>query len=284
MRKVLICAVKGGTGKSTTTAGLGKALLARGLRVGFMDLDISGANLPAALGIPEPFPYPRVDVELGKMYPIEYDGYQVFSLAFRFGSAAVLWHGADQTVTAFGQEFELRGTGRYRLVEQMLNNVQFSELDYQLYDLPPSTGEEVLSLFENVPDIWGCILVSQPTNLAVEDMERALDMIDNRHLPLIGMVGNMTEAVCPHCGKGYYPFSSPGVDLRAFCRSKTIPYLLSIPLTPDRAVLAQRFAQLAEIVTTVRPVNIWEKTFKERLESAIVDGMVKGVFRRKHDR
>lgn len=279
MHKILVLAVKGGTGKSTVTAGLGKALAAKGLRVGLMDLDISGANLPAALGMSEPFPHPEVDLTTQKLHPVCYAGCEIFSLAFRYGSSAVLKGGGDRTVTAFGETHLLKGTGRVELVKQMINNVAFSELDYLLFDLPPSTGDEVLSLFEEVNDIHGCILVCQPTNLAVEDMVRALDMIEEKRLPLLGMVGNMVEAICPHCGEKYYPFTAPGVDLPNFCKEKGIPYLMGMPMTPVRPVLDECLVRLAETIQVQVPVKIWDKGFKSRLERGILHQMIKVVIR-----
>ncbi len=274
MFKILCLAVKGGTGKSTVTAFLGKALLARGFRVGFLDLDLSGANLPAALDMPVQYLNPHgcgVEIErMQKLLPIRHDGYEVFSLAFMFGTAAML-HGDEKP--------GFIGTGRYNLVKQMLATVQFGELDYLLVDNPPSTGAEVLSLYDNMPDIHGCILVSQPTNLSVEDMVRALDMIEEKRLPLIGMVGNMVEAICPCCGGHFYPFTSPAVDLEQFCRTRGIPYLVSIPMTPDKDMLQECFKTLALKVMNQKPVKIWARSFKDRLEDGIVDTVVMGVLK-----
>jgi ATP-binding protein involved in chromosome partitioning len=270
---------KGGVGKSTVAAGLGKALSNRDFKVGFMDVDISGSNLPAALGMKEPFPHPEVDLVREKMFPIKFNGFEVFSLAFRFGTAAVLWRDGDQTVQAMGQAYKIKGSGRYELVKQMVQNVEFGPLDYQIFDLPPNTAGEVLSLFEHLPDIHGCILVSQPTNLSVEDIERALDMIRVKKLPLLGLVGNMMDSVCPCCGSSYYPFNSPGVDLKNFCADKQIPMLVSIPLSPDKNLLEARFNELADKVITAKPLKIWEKSFKNRLESALINGTVKGLLK-----
>lgn len=307
MYKIAVMSVKGGVGKSTVTARLGEGLKSRGYKIGFLDIDLSGANLPMALGMTEPLPRVHVDMATEKMLAVKHDGYEIFSLAFRFGTAALLWSGEveynidNEAIAAITEithcdadiallvmknlhdlnyKRMLKGTGRYNLVKQMLENVQFGELDYLLVDNPPSTGEEVLSLYENMPDIYGCILVSQPTNLAVEDMERALNMIENKRLPLIGMVGNMVNAICPHCGQEFYPFSSPGVELETFCRAKGVPYLVSIPMTPDRSVLQDRFAKLTDAVLSQKPVRIWEKSFKEKLENAVVQGAMKAVLKR----
>ena len=281
MRRIAVMSLKGGVGKSTVTAQLGLALKGKGFKVAYFDCDLSGATLPTALGIPEPWPYPEVDVARDKMFPIKVNGCEIFSLAFRFGKAALLWEGGEQKVKAFGQEFTLRGTGRWQLVRQMIANVEFSpDLDYLLYDLPPQSGDEVLSLFENLKDIWGAILVCQPTSLATEDMDRALNMIEVKKIPLLGMVGNMMATICPKCGQWFSPFLDAGVDLGKFCEARGIPYLISLPLTPDREGLANFFMILAETVIGAKPVRTWEKSFKERLEAATLKGLIKSSFTR----
>jgi len=273
-----VLSLKGGTGKSTICANLGLALKDKGYRVGFGDYDLSGANLPLALGIPEPFPYVGLDSAREKMLPVKVNGYEVFSLAFRFGKAALMWEGGTQKIKAFDQEFEMRGTGRYQLVKQMLTNVEFSPLDYLLLDLPPSSGDETLSLFEHTKDFWGAILVCQPTNLAIEDILRTLNMVEVKKIPLLGMVGNMTEAICPNCHHSFSPFLDAGIDLAGFCHSRGIPYLASIPLTPEKELIDGKFQSLAEKVIAAEPIKTWQKSFKERLESATARGIVKGLF------
>ncbi len=272
--------LKGGVGKSTVTARLGLSLRDMGLKIGYLDCDLSGATLPTALGMTEPWPHPEVDVARNKMSPIKHDGYEVFSLAFRFGSAALLWQGGEQVVQAFGQRHTLQGTGRWELVRQMLRNVEFSpDLDYLLCDLPPSSGDDVLSLFDNLRNLWGAILVCQPTSLATEDMDRALNMIEVKHVPLLGMVGNMVWAICPRCGEAFQPFLDAGVDLEKFCQSRGIPYLVGIPLTPREDIIDARFTELACKVQNAHPIRTWEKSFKERFERATLKGVIKGMFR-----
>lgn len=280
MYKILIMAVKGGTGKSTTTAGLAKALKAKGLRVGLMDLDIAGANLPTALGMKEPFPLVDVDVAKGTKFPVKWDGYEVYSLAFLFARFAVLTGGTEREVTAFGRTFRFRGTSRGQQVRQMLEHVDFSaDLDYILYDLPPSTGDEALTLFGWLQDSHACILVSQPTTLSTEDMDRALDMIREKRLPLLGMVGNMIGTVCPGCGLSFNPFVDAGIDLEAFCRQRGVPYLVSIPLTADRGILDKHYGLLAEKVVAQKLVRIWQRSFRARFEGGITQGLIKGIMK-----
>lgn len=266
-------------GKSVVCAHLGLALKNKGLRVGYLDCDLSGANLPSALSIPEPFPYVGLDTTRQKMLPVKINGYEIFSLAFRFGKAALLWEGGEQKVTAFGKEYILTGTGRYELVRQMLTNVDFGDLDYLLLDLPPQSGDEVLSLFEHLESIFGAILVCQPTNLAVQDIERTLNMIEVKKIPLLGMVGNMVYAIAPESKEEFCPFLDAGIDLERFCNQRGIPYLVSIPLTPIRKFINEIFDNLADRVIKLEPVRIWERGFKERLEAATMKGIVKGLFR-----
>jgi len=279
MKTIAIFSIKGGTGKSTIAAGLGTALRDRGLRVGLADFDYYGSNLPTALGIPEPFPYVGLDTAREKMLAVSINGYEIFSLAFRFGKAALIWQGGEQKVTVFGKEYILHGTGTYELVKQMLSNVEFSERDYLILDLPPSSGDITLSLFENIKDLWGVILVCQPTNLAVQDIERTLNMIEVKKIPLLGMVGNMVYAIAPKSGEQFCPFLDAGIDLEAFCRKRGIPHLAAIPLTPDREVIRAIFQELAGRVVSIEPARVWEKSFKQRLTEATVAGIVKGLFR-----
>lgn len=274
MKSLPIVSVKGGTGKSTVCAHLGLSIRDIGFKVGFLDIDVTGSNLPTALGIPEPFPHVGLDTSREKMLPVKLNGYEIFSLAFRFGKAALMWKGGEQRIRAFGKDYDLRGTGRYQLVRQMLHNVEFGELDYLLIDCPPTTGDEVLSLLEHLKDIWGVILVCQPTNMAVQDIERALNMVEVKKLPVIGMVGNMVEVICPRCEQHFSPYLDGGVDLEGFCRRRGIPYLESIPFSPPSTT----FDNLAQKVIDAELVKIWKRTFKQRLGDAVVKGAVKGIF------
>ena len=276
-RKAAIFSVKGGVGKTSVTIGLSYALKSKGLKIGLVDIDITGPKLPTALGIPKTgdppkFPRPSIDIATGNMLPLKYDGFEVFSEAFIFGDTPLMLHGGDQTVKAWGQEFKLEGTGLYSFVDQDLKAVQFSpDLDYLLYDLPPSSSDVTLSLFDHLTDIWACIVVCQPTCQSVDDIMRTITLLRKKKVPVLGMVGNMAEAVCPCCGKSYYPFSDAPADLQQFCKDQSVPYLISIPFTPDKALLDKSFAGLAELVLTRKPVNIWKRSL---VESATDAGMM----------
>ncbi len=277
-RALPIVALKGGTGKTTTCAGIGLALRDMGYRVGFMDVDVTGPTLPRALGIPEPFPQVGLDTVREKMLAVRYDGYEVFSLAFRFGDNPLIWKGGEQQVKVRGRETPLSGTGRYSLVKQMLANVEFSELDYLLLDLPPSSGDETIALFDHLTNLWGAILVCQPTSLTVEGIRRTLKFITEKHVPLLGLIGNMVYAVAPKSGERFIPFLDAGIDLAEFCRKEGIPYLAGVPFTPDRKLHQAIFRDLAGQIVSAKPLRTWEKSFKAKVEGALMKTVVKGLF------
>lgn len=273
MKRIPVISLKGGTGKSTVTANLGLALRDMRYKVGFMDTDISGANLPSALGHTEP---PPLDFETGDdaIVPWKGDGYELFSLASFFGKAAVLWKGAENTIKVEGRDVLMKGTGRYALVKQMIATAGFSpDLDFLLVDTPPVSGDEMLSLWDWLPDIWGTIMVCQPTVLAVEDIERTLDMLGERRIPVLGLVGNMSVVVCPACGHRFEPFLDPA-SVTAFCERSGVPFLGLIPFCLDKTALADAFHTLALKVLAALPVKPWETPFKARVERALLKTFV----------
>lgn len=278
MKSIPVLSIKGGVGKSTVCARLGLRLRDIGFKIGFLDCDVTGSNLPSALGMEEPFPRGALDTRREKMKAVSIDGYEVFSIAFRFGKAALMWEGGEKKISAFGQEYDLHGTGRYQLVRQMLQNVEFGDIDYLLVDCPPTSGDEVLSLIEHLKNIWGVILVCQPTNLSVQDIERALNMVEVKRLPVLGMVANMTYAIAPVSREEFLPFLDAGVDLEHFAQQRGIPLLVSIPLTPEREIIDSKFRELADKVINAKAVKIWQKSFKEKFETGILKGSIKGFF------
>lgn len=277
LKRLVIYALKGGVGKTTVTIALAKSLQSKGFKIGIYDVDITGPKIPTAIGIQKVngrFPLPEVDVSTSKMYPMKFNGFEIFSEAFIFGENALTWHGGDQRVKSFGLEMELKGTGIYSMVEQNLESVTFSpDRDYILYDMPPSSSDPALSLFEHLPDIYACILVCQPTSQSVGDIIRSISMLKQKKVPLLGLVGNMAEAVCPCCQSAYYPFSDECVDLKDFCKAQEIPYLVSVPLTPNKMLRDMAFNKLAELVLSCKPVEIWKKGLKVSLEQGLMKKM-----------
>ena len=268
-KRIAVFSIKGGVGKTQTTIGLARALFESGHKVGIHDVDVTGPKLPLALGMQKPFPIPDVDVSRDKKYPVKFEGMEVYSEAFIY-EGALLWRGEDRTVEAFGEKIQMRGTGIYSMVKNSLRNVEFSPaLDYLFYDLPPSSSDVTLSLFENIPDLFGCLIICQPTGQSFDDIERTLDMIKVKKLPLIGMIENMAYVLCACCRTRFYPFRDAEVDIKQFCVDSTIPFLDSIPLTNSSIILQEHYQSLARKIEVARPVEIWQETFKKKLETRI---------------
>ncbi len=276
-RKICSWALKGGAGKTFVAANLGYALQRVGHKIGFTDADVTGPKLPGFLGMTRPYPYPKVDVEKVEKYPALWNGFEVYSLAFEFDGAVML-KGGEEKIRAFGHEYEIHGTGIYNLVKNTLEHLKYSDdLDYLIYDLPPSTSDSVLSLFENIKDLYGVILVCQPTGQAIDDMERAVDLLIKRRLPVIGMVGNMTHVSCPACSHEFYPFAENSINLVQFCKDNGIPYLMGVPLTRDKYAIDVQFDLLAKMVDVSNPIKLSDVPLPKRLGQMVLRKAVESM-------
>lgn len=244
--------LKGGTGKSTCTAQIGLSLKAIfGYKIGFLDLDIHGPNLPLSLGL-EKAPPLDVDTEKECVVPSRIDGYELMSMASHFGEGSrILWRGVD----------------KLDLARQLLTGVvAWGELDYLMVDSPPSQSEEVLGLFDYIPDLHGVVIVSQPTDFSKADNDRVLDLLRNRRVPIIGMLANMDGCICPNCKERFYPFLTKPANVAEYAASKEIPYLGSVPQTSSLEIVKPIFEDIARKVDTMAPIRLptYEKrrTFK----------------------
>jgi ATP-binding protein involved in chromosome partitioning len=178
---IAVGAGKGGVGKSTTSVNLALALLKKGARVGLMDADVYGPNLPQMLGITD---QPDVTEEK-KMVPVEAHGLKVMSMGMLIP--------ADQPVI-------WRGPMLHGAVQQFMRDVEWGELDYLVIDLPPGTGDVVLSLSQSVP-VAGAVVVTTPQGVSVSDVRKAVQMFRQLNIPILGVVENMSYFVCGHCSE-----------------------------------------------------------------------------------
>ena len=200
---------KGGVGKSTVSANLSVALAQAGAKVGLMDADIYGPNIPMMMGVPEP-----PEKEGDKIKPAVAHGVKVMSMGFFVPEeTAIVW----------------RGPMVHTAIQQFFRDVLWGELDYLLVDLPPGTGDAQLSLSQIVP-LTGVVTVTTPQEVALYDVRKGLMMFKKVNVPLLGVIENMSFFVCGHCGERTEIFSFAGGERAA--KKFEIPFLGRIPLDP----------------------------------------------------
>jgi ATP-binding protein involved in chromosome partitioning len=206
---IAVSSGKGGVGKSTVAVNLAVALARAGARVGIMDADIYGPNVPRMLGVNAPPP-----VVNEKIIPLEAHGVKVMSLGFLIErDQPAIW----------------RGPIVMKIVTQFLKDVQWGELQYLIVDMPPGTGDAQLSLVQ-ATQVRGAIIVTTPQEVATGDALRGAKMFMRVGVPVLGIVENMSWFECPHCGKPSALFGSGGG--RRLADELEIPLLGEIPLYP----------------------------------------------------
>ena len=218
--KVLaISSGKGGVGKSTVSANLAAALAKQGYRVGLMDADIYGPNIPRMFGLAD---RDKPEAGGGKIQPLEAHGVKLMSLGFIVErDAPAIW----------------RGPIIMKIIQQFLRDVAWGELDYFIVDLPPGTGDAQLSLTQAIR-LHGAIIVTTPQEMAVGDSLRGAKMFERVGVPVVGIVENMSYYICPHCGDRSEMFLAGGGGRLA--AEVGVPLLGQIPLQAGMPALADR--------------------------------------------
>jgi len=208
---IMVSSGKGGVGKSTTTVNLAIALAQQGKRVGLLDADIYGPNIPRMMGIEGEQP-----VFLGKtIKPILAHNVKVMSIGSLVErGASLIWKGAMVT----------------QAIEQMLEDIEWGSLDVLLFDMPPGTGDAQLALAQSLPVTSG-VCVTTPQKVALDDTIRSMDMFTQMHIPIAGIVENMSGFICPESGKEYDIFGKGTTQPLAEAYNTVV--LGEIPIEPS---------------------------------------------------
>ena len=202
---------KGGVGKTTLSVNLAVALGKLGYKVGLLDADVYGPNVPLMLGTnAQPKATGKERIE-----PIHAFGLKVISVGLlNPGDKPIIW----------------RGPMLHQIIRQFLGSVEWGELDYLVIDLPPGTGDVALSLIQTVP-LTGAVVVSTPSDVSLQDGRKAIEMFRQMKVDLIGVVENMSFFVCPHCSHEIDIFSRGGAERTA--QQFGVAFLGAIQLDPE---------------------------------------------------
>ncbi len=212
--KIVVMSGKGGVGKSTVAVNLAVTLAQQGYKVGLLDADIHGPNLPKMLGLDNG----RLQADAGGIMPMEAAaGLHVVSMAFLLEHAdnPIIW----------------RGPLKHTVIRQFVADVQWGDLDYLVVDLPPGTGDEPLSVAQVLKDVDGSIIVTTPQDVALLDSRKSVVFSGQLKIPVIGIVENMSGFTCPHCGEEIDLFKKGGGEKAA--RELQVPFLGRIPIDPQ---------------------------------------------------
>lgn len=210
-RRILVMSGKGGVGKSTVAVNLAMGFAAEGLSTGLLDADLHGPSVPKLLGLE----CETLQTEGRTLLPVELGSLKVMSMGFALEpDQAAIW----------------RGPMKASVVDQFVNRVQWDALDVMVVDCPPGTGDEHLSVHQALGKVEGAVIVTTPQEVATLDARKAITFCRTSHIPVLGIVENMSGFACPSCGTCTPIFQSGGG--RRLAQELGLPFLGTLPLDP----------------------------------------------------
>jgi ATP-binding protein involved in chromosome partitioning len=214
---IMVLSGKGGVGKSTVSVNLAYALSNHGFRVGLLDLDMHGPNIPKMLGIEDH----KLAMIGQRIEPVHITGkLSVISMAFLLPdtSTPIIW----------------RGPMKMAAIQQFLSEVNWGSLDYLVVDLPPGTGDEALTIAQLAPNLRGAVIVTTPQDVATMDARKSVKFIQKLEVPVLGIIENMSGMICPHCKEPIDLFGKGGG--KKIADELAVPFLGSIPIDIDMRI------------------------------------------------
>lgn len=258
---IAVASGKGGVGKTTVAVNLAVSLAKTGAKVGLLDADIYGPNVPIMMGT-----HDKLGTRNNKIAPLQQYGVDMVSVGFiSQGDAAIIWRGP------------LVG----RMIQQFLSDVDWGELDYLIIDMPPGTGDAQLTLTQTVP-LTGSIVVCTPQEVALADAKKGINMFKKVEVPVLGVVENMSYFIAPDTGKQYDIFGHGGG--KAMANKMGVPFLGEVPLeaatreSGDKGtpiVIADPESSVSQAFKKITDALIQQVTQKEDKEA----GLLKRVFK-----
>lgn len=211
-RVIAVASGKGGVGKSTVAANIAAALVKDGMKVGLLDADIYGPSAPRLFGLND---VPGLRKTDAGVQPLEAHGVKLVSMGFMLKPGApVVW----------------RGPMVQGAIRQFMTDTDWGDLDVLILDMPPGTGDAQLAIAQDLP-VDGAVIVSTPQDLALDDARKAIGLFDQTHVPVLGIVENMSVFICPNCGESSHIFGTGGAKAEA--GKIGTQFLGEIPLTMD---------------------------------------------------
>ncbi len=214
--KIIVMSGKGGVGKSLIASNLAGFLSMEGFKTGLLDIDLHGPSIPKLLGLTGS----HLEMIGEKLAPVQYtNNLKAISIGFMLKdeNESIIW----------------RGPKKNSMIRQFLKDVCWGNLDYLIIDSPPGTGDEQLSIIQTTGDIDGAVIVTTPQEIALIDVKKSIRFCRQLHLPIIGIIENMSGLICPKCSERIDVFKSDGG--RKLAEEENIPFLGKISLDPSTA-------------------------------------------------